>query len=175
MSIRFEAIDVDGKNRGRLQGFTFRFTAASENIHKEGGFKRADGKHLSIDSPAGWLVMTSGSGLHIFDEAGLLGRLNGNDTLARNIARMFLDKAPDYISVIEKNLAERNLSAVRNQAHSLKGAAVTLGADRLAALAGELEKPEVLNGPDRADQAMRQLAAEFEFLVSALTERGWMA
>lgn len=118
--------------------------------------------------------MTPGCDLHIFDEAGLLGRLNGNETLVRNIARMFLDKVPDYISVIEKNLAERDYSAVRNQAHSLKGAAVTLGADRLAALAGELEKPDVLNGPDQAEQAMRQLAAEFECLVSALTECGWM-
>jgi HPt (histidine-containing phosphotransfer) domain-containing protein len=136
-------------------------------------------KPLGIDSLAEtlgrWLAMSPRSGLHIIDEVGLLKRLNGNDALAKKIVLMFVEKAPLYISVIEENLADSNYTGVRNQAHRLKGAAVTLGADRLVAAAGTLEELDVINEPGQAGQAMQQLTVEFECLVTALTERGWLA
>ena len=135
-------------------------------------------KPLSMDSLAEaldrWLVMPTGSDLHIIDVDGLLKRLNDNAALARKIVLMFLEKAPRYIVELHECLAENNRPGVRHRAHNLRGAAVTLGAGRIAALAGELEELDVINKRDQADHAMQQLALEFECLTKALTARGWL-
>jgi PAS domain S-box-containing protein len=136
-------------------------------------------KPLCLDSLAEvlakWLAAAPRNEAHIFDEAGLLKRHQGNHALAREIALLFTAKAPKYIAVIRESLAEGNCPAVQQQAHMLKGAAATLGANRLASLATELVDLCESNRLDEADQAMQQLSSEFEFLLTVLAERGWAA
>ena len=136
-------------------------------------------KPLDIDSLAEilgtWLVEPPENSLHVFDEAGLLMRHNGNKSLVEEITRLFAAKAPGYIAAIRESLLNGDSSSVRHRAHSLKGAAATLGADRVAALASELAELGKINRLENADQAMQQLTKEFECLLTALTDRGWIA
>jgi HPt (histidine-containing phosphotransfer) domain-containing protein len=111
---------------------------------------------------------------HIFDEVGLLKRYLGNEALARELVLLFVAKAPGYISVIKECLEVGNHIGVQHQAHSLKGAAETLGADRLAALAAEIVALGKINELDKATQAVQQLVVEYETLVTILVERFWM-
>ncbi|MFV0350144.1 MAG: Hpt domain-containing protein [Halodesulfovibrio sp.] len=56
--------------------------------------------------------------------------------------------APQKLHRISEHVADRNFNEARIEAHSLKGAAATVGAERIGILAGELEN------------LMQQLAAE---------------
>ena len=110
----------------------------------------------------------------IFDEVGLLKRYLGNEALARELVLLFVAKAPGYISVISENLEAGNQLSVQHQAHKLKGAAETLGAGRVAALAAEIIALGKSNQLGKARQAVQQLDVEYEALLTILTERGWM-
>ena len=136
-------------------------------------------KPLDIDSLSAvldkWLTTPTISGPHIFDESGLLKRHQGNEALARVIAQLFLAKAPRYLAVLQEHLDAGNHLGVQRQAHSLKGAAATLGADRFAALAAEIVALGESNELDKANQAAQQLAGEYETLLTVLADSGWIA
>jgi PAS domain S-box-containing protein len=136
-------------------------------------------KPLDIDSLSivldKWLTAPVMSGPHIFDEAGLLKRHQGNETLAKEITQLFVAKAPRYLAVLQEHLDAGNHLGVQRQAHSLKGASATLGADRLTALAAEIVALGECNELDKANQAAQQLAREYETLLTVLADRGWIA
>jgi len=110
----------------------------------------------------------------IFDEAGLLRRYMGNEAIARELVLLFVAKAPGYISVIREHLEAGNQLGVQHQVHKLKGAAETLGAVGLAALAAEIIALGKNNRHDRSMQAVQRLDVEYEALLTILTERGWI-
>lgn len=151
----------------------------TEEVLRMGSFRDIVQRITHTTQTRTWTHMTpdatTSGNLHIIDEVALLKRLNGNATLAKKIALMFLEKAPRYMEELQECLAENNQTGARHRAHNLKGAAATLGADRVAALAGELEELDVITGLDQADQTMQKLTQELECLEKALTERGWLA
>lgn len=57
----------------------------------------------------------------------------------QDILDMFLAEIPDLLSKLEDESADGDLEAVSRHAHSLKGLALSVGAQRLAALAATLE------------------------------------
>jgi len=136
-------------------------------------------KPLDIDSLSTlldkWLTTSTSSGLNIFDEAGFLKRHQGNEAMAREIVQLFVAKAPRYVAVLQENLDAGDHLGVQRQAHSIKGASATLGADRLTTLAAEIVALVEGNELDKANQAAWQLAREYESLLTVLADRGWIA
>ncbi len=134
-------------------------------------------KPLYIEALAEMLVKWSAKlpqiGPAVFDEAGLLLRHDGYGALTRQIALLFVSKAPGYIAGIQDSLLQGDNLGVQFQAHKLKGSAATLGADKLAAAAAELVILGERNQLDKAGHAVQQLEKEYECLVTALAERGW--
>jgi len=129
----------------------------------------------SLDAVLGkWLTAPAINRPRIFDEAGLLKRLQGNETLARKIAKLFVDKAPRYLAALQEHLDAGDQLGVQHQAHRLKGAAATLGADRFAALAAEIFALGERNEFDNANQVAQKLAEEHETLLRVLADRGWI-
>jgi len=83
----------------------------------------------------------------VFDEAGLLKRLGGNQALARRLMSVFLDDTPSQLSLLRKHVEEGDAPSARRQAHKIKGASATLSVGALrdvayraeqAAMAGQL-------------------------------------
>jgi two-component system, sensor histidine kinase and response regulator len=111
---------------------------------------------------------------HCFDETGLLKRYMGNESLARDLVLLFVAKTPGYMAEIHGQLSAGKPDGVHHQAHSLKGAAATVGADRLAALAAEIVEFGKSNKLDEAMLSMQQLEVEYEALLIILAERGWI-
>jgi len=70
-----------------------------------------------------------------------LRRIAGDDEeLMRELAIIFIDSYPSQVEAIRRGIAIGDIAAVQLAAHSLKGAAATLTASRLAGEAGELER-----------------------------------
>ena len=74
------------------------------------------------------------------DRATGLRHANDNPLLYQELLRRFLEQQPQRSEELFQAIAEKRHLKARNLAHSLKGVAATLGAERLQQLAGELER-----------------------------------
>lgn len=66
-------------------------------------------------------------------------RAAGGDALARKIALMFVETAPDRILSLREAVRLEDANAIEQVAHSLKSSAAQVGAARLAETCGLLE------------------------------------
>ena len=115
-------------------------------------------------SPAGPNVVTSHaveSDVIVWDRVGLLRRLMGDRQLATKVAEGFLDDIPRQIQVLRVSLETGDVSGCERQAHSIKGASASVGAERLRAVAGEMEKAGSAGDLGAVRNQMAKLEAEF--------------
>ena len=95
--------------------------------------------------------------LHIqgIDTLAGLSRVRGNFNLYVSLLKSFLSKNRDMAAKVDHAIGHFDKGQVRQLAHSIKGVAANLGADRLAAVAAELERAarEAINGDPDADMA----------------------
>ena len=75
-----------------------------------------------------------------FDEAALVRRLMGDRKTARTIVRGFMDDFPRQLHALRSLLAAQNTAAASLQAHRIKGAAASISAMGLQAVAREMEQ-----------------------------------
>ena len=104
----------------------------------------------------------------MFDKKGALERLGGDEELFQEISGMFLDDTPNQIERMQKQLKENDLFGLERQAHSLKGAAMSIGGNALqkGALAIELA---ARNGEvDKARSLVEQIQREYKKLEAML-------
>jgi two-component system sensor histidine kinase/response regulator len=96
-----------------------------------------------------------------FNREAALARLEGDDDLLQEVLVQFLEDAPDLLVAINSAIVRGDGPALRDAAHSLKGAAAYLAADQLCASAQGLE------GFGRANQFDEARAAWPSFVASA--------
>lgn len=89
----------------------------------------------------------------------------GEDFVKELIAT-FLEEAPAMLAALSSALGARDADAFRRAAHSLKSNGNTFGAQRLGALARELE----LQGLPADAQPLDALAGEYARVAEALAE-----
>jgi CheY-like chemotaxis protein/HPt (histidine-containing phosphotransfer) domain-containing protein len=77
--------------------------------------------------------------LRVLDQLRALNPARGAQLVAR-VVSTFLDTVPAQLDRLQKAAAERDADALRELAHSLKSTAAHLGAQRLSALAREIEQ-----------------------------------
>ncbi|MBI4912595.1 MAG: Hpt domain-containing protein [Acidobacteria bacterium] len=70
----------------------------------------------------------------------LLGLDDGGTSLLAELFDLFRQDSPERLSQLRRNLDEGELQGVSEMAHALKGAAGTLGALRMRAVAFEMER-----------------------------------
>ena len=104
----------------------------------------------------------------IFDRAGLLGRLAGDEEVVQDVERLFLEDAPVRLQAIETAVKARDAAAVRFEAHGLKGAAGSLMAPRLFEAAKALETLAAEARLEGVDAAMQTLSIEAARVLEAL-------
>jgi CheY-like chemotaxis protein/HPt (histidine-containing phosphotransfer) domain-containing protein len=97
----------------------------------------------------------------VWDRLGLLRRLMGDHHLTTKVTEGFLADIPLQIQVLREFLEVGDISGCERQAHSIKGASASVGAERLRKVAGELEKAGSAGDLGAVRNHMVVLEAEF--------------
>jgi signal transduction histidine kinase/CheY-like chemotaxis protein/HPt (histidine-containing phosphotransfer) domain-containing protein len=105
-----------------------------------------------------------------FDEASLLDRLSGDRTLAQTIVRTFLADIPQRLVALRDYLHAGDAKGVTNQAHTIKGAAATVGCEGLRRLALALEQTGKASDLEAARPCFENLRDELDRLKKTLED-----
>lgn len=108
----------------------------------------------------------------VFNKEELLGRLMGDRRVAGIIVAGFLQDAPSQLRRLGERLQEGDAEAIRRQAHRLKGAAATVSAGVLCALAHRVEEHARAGELEEAADAWRSMDGELERLRAAVDDFG---
>jgi two-component system, sensor histidine kinase and response regulator len=76
----------------------------------------------------------------IFNKAELLNRLGNQEKHLERFIAMFVKSVDQHLSALEEAIMMENLDAARRHAHTLKGAAANIGADRMYSITLKLEE-----------------------------------
>jgi CheY-like chemotaxis protein len=104
----------------------------------------------------------------VFDRAGMLERLMGDEELAETIAQGFLADIPRQIEALRNYLEAGDAAGAERQAHTIKGASANVGGERLRALAFEMEKAGKAGDLESIKTRMDELAATFAELKQTM-------
>ncbi|MEA3396675.1 MAG: response regulator, partial [Chloroflexota bacterium] len=104
----------------------------------------------------------------VFDRAGMLDRMMGDEELAETIVQGFLADIPQQIEALRNYLEAGDAAGAERQAHTIKGASANVGGEALRALAFELEKAGKAGDLESIKTRMDELAASFEELKQAI-------
>ena len=99
------------------------------------------------------------------DRDELLQRLYGDEQLAADVVRLFVDECPTMVDAVGSALAQRDVEQVRKAAHTLKGSASTAAAHRVADAARTIERLAAEGHLDALDEAWAQLSKEATLLL----------
>jgi len=105
---------------------------------------------------------------NIFDRIGLMKRLGGNQGLAEKLVQGFLDDTPSQLCILRKQLEDSDAPSARRQAHKLKGAAATLSANALRAVAFQAEQAAMAGQLNRVAELLPAMEDEFERVKAAM-------
>ena len=85
------------------------------------------------------MTPTSDTSLPIINRQEALERLGGDEEMLVEFLGMLLEQVETMLPEIQQAIAAQNASAVEQLGHSLKGAAASLGAERMRQVAYDLE------------------------------------
>jgi two-component system, sensor histidine kinase and response regulator len=104
----------------------------------------------------------------IYDRRTALERVSGEEELLDEVTQLFLSDAPGRLAEIRAALEQGDPQRVQNAAHSLKGAAGYVGAERTSARARRLEELGRSRELTSALEEFRELEREIERLIEAI-------
>jgi two-component system sensor histidine kinase/response regulator len=107
-----------------------------------------------------------------WDHAAAVNRLDGDESLLCELIAIFFEEYPNLLGRLHRGMAERDLTAVREIAHSLKGSLSYLGANAVAARARELETAAGENDFVRAAELVHKLTLDVDALRQIMTVPG---
>ncbi len=98
-----------------------------------------------------------------FDREALRERLDGDESLARELVDMFLDDVPAQLDGLREALTRKDAAMLHGRAHYLKGEAGNIGAEairqtahRIEAAAGQGDMEDITALLDRLDECVRE-------------------
>jgi PAS domain S-box-containing protein len=104
----------------------------------------------------------------VFDRAGFLDRLMGDEEIAEKIVEVFLDDIPKQIESLKQALAVCDPETAQRVAHSIKGAAANVGGEALRELAAQVEKACKESNLGSVSDSCPQLESQFNRLKEAM-------
>jgi PAS domain S-box-containing protein len=104
----------------------------------------------------------------VFCEATLLDRAMGERQLARIVARTFLEDVPLQMEALRGHVLATDSKGTERQAHTIKGAAATVGGEAVAKLAGEIEQAAHARNLGSVKAVLGELQDRFERLKRAM-------
>jgi PAS domain S-box-containing protein len=110
--------------------------------------------------------------LVVFDEEALLTTVDGDRALVAELVGLFLEDSPGQLAEMRGALQRGDAAALQFAAHTLKGAAGSLSARRVAAAAHDLETMSRAGDLRAADEALTALSEELAQLHDQLLALG---
>jgi HPt (histidine-containing phosphotransfer) domain-containing protein len=110
----------------------------------------------------------------VFDEEALLNRVMNDRELAGKIMRGFLGDCPSQLENLRKRIEEADAPGAGSQAHTLKGAAATVSAMGLHAIALQMEGAGKAGRLDRVGELLPRAIQEFRKLKRTAEHAGWV-
>ncbi len=104
----------------------------------------------------------------VFDRAGMMARLMGDEGLARRIAEGFLEDIPKQIETLKTYLKEGDVARTQRQAHTIKGASANMGGEAMRAVAFGMEKMAKAGDLDAVMANLPELDAQFDLLKKTM-------
>jgi signal transduction histidine kinase/CheY-like chemotaxis protein len=108
-------------------------------------------------------------GTATIDREAALRRVDGDEAMLADLAKLFCDESPRMLSVIEEAITLKNADALERGAHSLKGSVATFSAQAACDLALKLERLGRANEFEDTKRIFDLLSAEMERVRLALT------
>ena len=105
---------------------------------------------------------------NIFDKAGLLDRLMGDQELANEILGEFLEDVPRKFTALKEAIENGDAPSVQLQAHTIKGQSANVGGEALRETAFEIEKAGKTGDLETVKACMTELEAQFDRLKEAM-------
>lgn len=107
-----------------------------------------------------------------FDEQEALLRLDGDEELLRELARIFLRESPEILQRLRDAVERGDPKAVAIEAHSMKGSVSNFAVNDATESALTIEKMGRENDLRSAPEALRRLEDNLELLRPALAHLG---
>jgi signal transduction histidine kinase/DNA-binding response OmpR family regulator len=101
------------------------------------------------------------------DHGELLRRLYGDEELAADVVRLFIEECPGMVDAVGSALAQRDLELVKRAAHALKGSAGTAAAHGVADAARTIERLASEGLVEALDDAWAELSKHAALLLHA--------
>lgn len=109
----------------------------------------------------------------VFDGRGALNNLGGNKELLKEITGLFLEKTPFLIRELKEALSCGDVNLIEQQAHTLKGRALNIGASKIADEAFRIQLVARRNDTAKYGLALRRIEKEFKNLEMVLSGFNW--
>lgn len=103
----------------------------------------------------------SRSDLPVFDMAPALERLMQNRPLLQCAVNAFLEQSPRLLAELGATALRADAGGARHCAHTLKGSALTVGANQMAAIAGAMEQSAACGDMGEAFARLPALTSAF--------------
>ncbi len=104
----------------------------------------------------------------VWDRAGMMERIMGDEELAETILQMFLEDMPRKIEALKDAIGAGDATTAGHIAHAIKGVAANVGGDQLQNLAFELEKAGKANDSRSLKARLDDLSMAFEQLKQTM-------
>jgi signal transduction histidine kinase/CheY-like chemotaxis protein/HPt (histidine-containing phosphotransfer) domain-containing protein len=105
-----------------------------------------------------------------FDCADLIGRVNGNEVLARRLAGAFLDAMPRQLAALANAIANSDAPATALAAHSIKGAAANVSCAAVRDLASLMEQHGESGSLAGASETLNEFSAALDAVKPAMQQ-----
>ncbi|MFH0727273.1 MAG: response regulator [Pseudomonadota bacterium] len=100
----------------------------------------------------------------IFNRAELLDRVQGDESLAKELLNIFLNDAPNFMAELKKALEKDDIELMGNKAHTLKGSSANISALELKNIASKIE----IAVKDKNKNEIKSLFAKLELAFEKL-------
>ena len=95
----------------------------------------------------------------------------GDESILQEIINSYLEEAPQKREAIMAAILAKNGIGLRNSAHALKSLSLTMGANNLAQLSGELEAMGRMGTTENLEQLIEMLNQEYNRVKIALKSK----
>ena len=116
-------------------------------------------------------VMVLDTELPVFDWPGMMSRMMDDEDFAKEMVGVFLNDAPLEIAALKDCLETGDVAGVERQAHSIKGAAASVGGERLRAVAFQMEKDGKAKDLVTVKANIRELEMQYTVLKEAMEKK----
>ena len=123
------------------------------------------------DDPRDPAASISRNSMEIFNRSELLARLMNDEALLRTVSEGFLQDIPLQIAALKRDLESGDVPGTERQAHTIKGAAANMGAERLRKVAWQIEQTAHAGDLHTAADYLPELESEFNALRQAMNQQ----